>query len=111
MLSGKIRLHGLRQMDAAKGGAGKKPVEPDGEPPALTGMKAIHILIRIDRLNDLQRIDMLRQRQLHKDAVHILIGIEATDQRQQLASLVLSGSTCSIERMPASTVATPFAPT
>ncbi len=47
-------------------------------------MEAIRILGRRDRLQDLALIDMIRQRQLHQDAVNPLIVVQFIDQGQQL---------------------------
>ena len=48
-------------------------------------MQAVDVLGRIDALGDLIGIDGFGQRQLHQDAVDRGIGIQAIDQRQQLA--------------------------
>ena len=47
-------------------------------------MKPIHIFGRIDGVDDLGRIDMGGQRQLHQDAMHQRVGIEARHKRQDL---------------------------
>jgi len=47
-------------------------------------MKPIHVLARVDALDDLGLADMLRQRQLNQDPVHRLIRIQGVDAREQL---------------------------
>ena len=47
-------------------------------------MKSVDVLAWIDRIDDALRIDVLRQRQLHQNAVDIVVGIELGDQRQEL---------------------------
>ncbi len=47
-------------------------------------MKPIHVLCGIDGLDDLLRIDLLWEGQLHKDAVDRGIGVEPGDKRQHL---------------------------
>ena len=47
-------------------------------------MKAIDILVDGDAFDDPAHIDVRRQRQLHQDAVHRRIGIQARDQFEHL---------------------------
>ena len=47
-------------------------------------MEPIHILRLVDRLDHLRLVDMLRQGQLHQNAVHLRIGIQFGNQPQQL---------------------------
>ena len=47
-------------------------------------MEAVDVLVRIDRRDDLLRIDLIRQRQLDQDAVDGGISVEARDQREQI---------------------------
>jgi len=54
-----------------------------GEPPGVDRMKAIDVLGRIIASEHLLGVDLLRQRQLHQDAVHRRIGIELVHQRHQ----------------------------
>ena len=46
-------------------------------------MEAVHVLVRIDRLDHRLRDDVSGQRQLHQDAVHRRIGVEAGDLGDQ----------------------------
>jgi len=46
-------------------------------------VEAVDILARRNRLEDLPLVDMLRQGELHQDAVDPLIPVQALDQRQQ----------------------------
>ena len=47
-------------------------------------MKAVHVLGRIDRRDDLLRVDLRRQRQLHQDAVHRRSALSSRDQRRAI---------------------------
>src|SRR5438445_1091493 len=47
------------------------------------GMKAVHILLRVDSLQNAARIHLARQRQLHEYAVNVLTAIQVADQLQQ----------------------------
>ena len=47
-------------------------------------METVNVLGRIDGVEHLLGIDLLRQRQLHQDAVHRRIAVELAHQRQQL---------------------------
>jgi len=46
-------------------------------------VKAVHILGRINALNNRVRFDVIRQRQLHEDAIHRHIGIQRVNEIQQ----------------------------
>ena len=52
--------------------------------PALLRVEAVDVLGRVDRVDDALRVDLLRQRQLHQDAVDRGIGVEPRDQGEQL---------------------------
>ena len=47
-------------------------------------MESVHVFFFVDGGNDAVFVDVIRQRQLHQDAVHALIGIQVGNQRQQL---------------------------
>ena len=47
-------------------------------------MEAVDVLVGIDREQDMRRVDVLGQRQLHQDAVHGRIAVQPGDQLQQL---------------------------
>ena len=47
-------------------------------------VEAVDVLPGIDALDDALGIDVLGQRQLHEDRVHLRIGIEAVDEREKL---------------------------
>ena len=57
---------------------------PVAQPADIERMKAVDVLGRIDRGDDLLRVDLRRQRQLHQDAVHRGSALSLRDQRQQL---------------------------
>jgi hypothetical protein len=46
-------------------------------------MEPVHVLGRVDRLDDRARTDLRRQRQLHQDAIDRRIGVQQLHQRQQ----------------------------
>ena len=52
--------------------------------PGVDRVEAVHVLGRVDGAEDRRRVDLRRQRQLHQDAVHRRVGVEALQQRQQL---------------------------
>ena len=54
------------------------------QPADIERVEAVDVLGRIDRVDHALRIDLLRQRQLHQDAVDRVVGVELRDQRQQL---------------------------
>ncbi len=47
-------------------------------------METVHVLARVDAVDQPAGVGNARQRQLHQDAVDLGIGIESVDQRQQL---------------------------
>ena len=74
------------------------------QPADVVRMEAVDVLARIDALGHALRIDLLRQRQLHQDAVDRGIGVERVDQRQQLGFRRVAGRSCENERMPTASV-------
>jgi hypothetical protein len=46
-------------------------------------MKAVHVLVRVDRLDRRLRGDPRRQGKLHQDAVHRRIGVQPRDPGDQ----------------------------
>jgi hypothetical protein len=47
-------------------------------------MEAVDVLARVDAVDEAGRVATVRQGQLDQDAVHLGIGVEPVDQRQQL---------------------------
>ena len=68
-------------------------------------MEAIHVFVRIDGVDDGVGINLIRQRQLHQDTVHIRIRVQLIDQAQQLGfargvrELMLKGLHAGLERL------------
>ena len=68
-------------------------------------MQPIDILARIDRFDDAGGVDLARERQLHEDAVDLVIGVEALDEREKLrqarggGELVLEGAHARFDRL------------
>jgi hypothetical protein len=81
---------------------------PDGEPAGVDGVEAVHVLGRVDGHEDLRRVDVLRQRQLHEDAVHVGIRVESVDDAEQLVLRRVSGSVIWRDTKPAFSAAFPF---
>ena len=71
------------QADYAIGRAGAKPRALLREQSRVVRMKSVDVLLRIDRIRDLVRIQPLGQRQLHQDAVDAGIRIQLIYERQQ----------------------------
>lgn len=47
-------------------------------------MKAVDIFLRVDRLEDLTTIDLIRQRKLNKYPVNIRTGVQCVDNVEKL---------------------------
>ena len=63
--------------------AGPQTELAQGQMTDVFGMEAVHVLARIDAMDQAGGIRNTRQRQLHQDAVDRRIGVQAIDQRQQ----------------------------
>ena len=79
--------HRLDQLQAALGRARAEerlvPLERDA---ADVGRReAVDVLVRRDRVRDLGRVQVRRQRQLHDDAVHRVVAVELADERQDFS--------------------------
>ena len=59
--------------------------------PHIHRMKAVDILFRIDRVEDLGLVDVLRQRKLNEDAVDFGIPVVPVDQGQESILRIVSG--------------------
>ena len=102
----------LASMTQPSGVQGTSAGRPVASRPALTGWKPSTSLRGIDRVEHLLGVDLLRQRQLHQDAVHRRIGVELLAPAPAARpGSTLSGRRWSNERMPASTVALALLPT
>ena len=98
-------MHRLGQHHAAERRARHQRGQAAGEPAGIERMEAVDVLGRIDRSDDFLGVDLLRQRQLHQNAVHVPLGIELRDQASSSASLAVAGSLRSNACMPASATA------
>ena len=78
-------VHRPGEMDAAERRARGERRQSGREPAGIHRMESVHVLGGVDRVQYLLAVDLLRQRQLHQDAVHRRIGVELPDQRQHLA--------------------------
>src|SRR5690554_5454448 len=74
----------LEQTDDAQGSAGAQQGHPLGQASDVIGMKAVHVLVRANALEQLGGVQVGGQRQLYQDAVDGRVIIEPIDQRQQL---------------------------
>ena len=73
--------------------------------PTLYGMEAVDVLLRVDALDHALGVDLLRQRQLHEDAVDRGIGVQrGRSSASSSASLAVAGRSCANERMPTASV-------
>ena len=104
--AGERRMHGLGQQHAAERRARHQRRQAAGEPPDIERMEAVDVLGRIDGGDDLLRVDLLRQRQLHQDAVHCASALSSRDQRRAVRLRWSSPAACDRTRcMPASATA------
>src|SRR5690554_546256 len=74
----------LEQTDDAQGSAGAQQGHPLGQASDVIGMKALHVLVRTNALEQLGGVQVGSQRQLYQDAVDGRVIVEPIDQRQQL---------------------------
>ena len=70
---------------AAQRRAGHHGLLPRAQKAHVRDMEPVHILGRINRVDDQIAVQMFRQRQLHEDAMHRRIGVQLGDQRQQIS--------------------------
>ena len=71
------------QLHNARRCAGRKREVADHDFSDIDGVKRVHILGGVDGKQYFFFIEMLRQRQLHKNAVHRRIGVQLGNQREQ----------------------------
>ncbi len=91
---------------------GTNASSPTAKPSGVDDVKAIDVLGGINGGNYRLVVDMRRQRQLDKDAVHGIVGVQALDQAQSVRLCEMSSAKrCSKLAIPASTVAFFFEPT
>ena len=74
----------LKQYHHTRRRARKKIVVADHNTPHIIGVEGIYILFGVDSEQDLFLIKVLRQGQLHQNAVNALVMIQLVDQREQL---------------------------
>ena len=72
-----------QQLDNARRRAGNHTRQPEGEPPHVLGMEAVHILGGIDGQQAAGGVQPGGQRQLQQNAVHIGAGIQLGNQSKQ----------------------------
>jgi hypothetical protein len=53
------------------------------QPADVLGVEAVDVLLRPDRVDQLVRVEVGREWELHEDPVHRGVGIEALDEREQ----------------------------
>ena len=69
---------GMRPAASSRPAACRAPASPAVMQPAdIDRVEAVHVLGRVDRLDHRAGADMRRQRQLHQDAVHRIVGVQA----------------------------------
>ena len=74
----------LEQLLHAQRGAGDEPGPADGQQAGVLGVEAVDVLARVDPLDDPSFVDVVRQRQLHEEAVDGRIGVEGLDGVEQI---------------------------
>ena len=50
----------------------------------VRGMEAVHVLHRVDRVDDAVLVDLLRQGELREDPGHARVGVQVGDEREQV---------------------------
>jgi len=73
-----------QELLAAEGRTGHESGTSLREEPDVDGLKSVYVLERIDRIEDHGLVDLFGQRQLHEDAVHGRIGVQARDEFEEL---------------------------
>ena len=68
-------------------------------------MKPINVLLGIDRLDDSTLVEVIRQRQLHQNAINILTRVQRLNQIAKLAGGGRRGSAWCSDRIPTSSQA------
>jgi hypothetical protein len=84
-----VRAHGVdaglgEELEHAVGGAGEEGRVSDGEAPGRVGVEGVHVLGGGDQLLDGSRVEVVRQRQLHEDAVDGVVLVEVGDLRLEV---------------------------
>ena len=74
----------VQQAHATAGRAGCEDLVALHQPANVFTMKPVHVLDRRNGLDHRLFIDVRRQWQLHQNAVHARVGVEALDQLQHL---------------------------
>ena len=74
----------LSSMRQPAGVHGTRPSAPGRQPSDIDDVEAVDVLVGIDRGQDRGLVDLLRQRQLHQDAVDAVVAVELLDQVEQL---------------------------
>jgi hypothetical protein len=75
--------HAVEQLHAAERCARDQFAAAGGQPPDIDRMEPVDILGRRDPVQNQQRVDLRRERQLDQDAVHCLVRVQSVDQGEQ----------------------------
>jgi hypothetical protein len=73
----------LEEPDASARRTGDQTSRTGPERADVHGVKAVHVLLRVDELEDRTGRELPRERQLHEDAVHVIASIELVDETEQ----------------------------
>ena len=71
---------------APSGSAGYEPGAPADEAAKTHGMETVDVFRGIDCFEDTLGVDLGRKRELHENAVHLVVAVQAFDERKQLKS-------------------------
>jgi len=66
---------------------------PGVEPACIEGVEAVHVLDGLDRPEHGLLVDLLGQRELDEDAVHVVASIQLVEESEQLLLRRVAGET------------------
>ena len=66
------------------GGRGRKRGPAEEQEARVDRVEAVHVLDRLDRPDDPGFVDLAREGELHEDAGHALVGVQAGDEPEQI---------------------------
>ena len=83
-LAGDLHARGLQHLDDPLRRAGQRAGLLLPQRRHIERMETVHVLRLVDGGDHLLLVDMLRQRQLHQNPVHLRIGVQSGDDSEQL---------------------------
>ena len=73
----------LQKAHHARGRAGNEPLTTRHEGADRKGVKAVHVLVRIDRFDHAHGGEVRGKRELHENPVHLVVGVEFLDRLEK----------------------------